>query len=212
MSRLVKIVDNKYVQIEEYRNPNICFNTSEYDDFEDYCTLRETFDPFEMFYENQELKKQLHEASLNIQEMTERDIYCPSSCDKLEELLKENQKLKKQLKPNYYVSGLEGTLKEYQQEMNNIANENSKLKKQIEEYQKELEKADSITQSCIFDGKEESKILYRKCLNVLDKMNKQQKEFVKYLESMLDDENDIFSVVRVKDVLQKYKEMLGDDK
>ena len=59
MSRLVKIVDNKYVQIEEYRNPNICFNKSEYDDFEDYCTLRETIDPFEMFYENQELKKQL---------------------------------------------------------------------------------------------------------------------------------------------------------
>lgn len=59
MSRLVKIVDNKYVQIEEYKNPNICFNTNEYEDIEDYCTLRETFDPFEMFYENQELKKQL---------------------------------------------------------------------------------------------------------------------------------------------------------
>ena len=62
MSRLVKIVDNKYVQIEEYINPNICFNTSEYDDFEDYCTLRETFDPFEMFYENQELKKKYENA------------------------------------------------------------------------------------------------------------------------------------------------------
>ena len=59
MSRLVKIVDSKYVQIEEYRNPNICFNTNEYDDFENYCTLREIFDPFEMFYENQELKKQI---------------------------------------------------------------------------------------------------------------------------------------------------------
>lgn len=62
MSRLVKIVDNKYVQIEEYKNPNICFNTNEYEDIEDYCTLRETFDPFEMFYENQELKKQLEET------------------------------------------------------------------------------------------------------------------------------------------------------
>lgn len=82
MTRLVKIIDNKYVQIEEYRNPNICFNTNEYSDFEDYCTLRETFNPFEMFYENQELKKQL--------------------------------------KPNYYVKGLEGTLKEYQQEMNKV--------------------------------------------------------------------------------------------
>ena len=64
MTRLVKIIDNKYVQIEEYRNPNICFNTNEYSDFEDYCTLRETFDPFEMFYENQELKKQLEEYQL----------------------------------------------------------------------------------------------------------------------------------------------------
>lgn len=61
MSRLVKIVNNKYVQIEEYKNPNICFNTNEYDNFEDYCTLRETFDPFEIFYENQELKKQVEE-------------------------------------------------------------------------------------------------------------------------------------------------------
>lgn len=65
MSRLVKIVDNKYVQIEEYRNPNICFNTNEYDDFENYCTLRETFEPFELFYENQRLKKQLEESKDN---------------------------------------------------------------------------------------------------------------------------------------------------
>lgn len=37
----------------------------------------------------------------------------------------------------------------------------------------------------------------------------QQKEFVRYLEDMLDDENDIFSVVRVKDALQKYREIIG---
>lgn len=65
MSRLVKIINNKYVKIEEYRNPNICFNTNEYNDFEDYCTLRETFDPFEIFYENQELKKQVEENKDN---------------------------------------------------------------------------------------------------------------------------------------------------
>lgn len=47
--------------------------------------------------ENQELKKQLDKASLTIQEMTERDIYCPNSCDKLEELSKENQELKEKL-------------------------------------------------------------------------------------------------------------------
>lgn len=62
MSRLVKIVDNKYVQIEEHRKPNISFNTNEYDDFENYCTLRETFDPFEMFYENQKYKEVINKA------------------------------------------------------------------------------------------------------------------------------------------------------
>lgn len=40
--------------------------------------------------EHEILKKQLHEASLTIQEMTEQDIECPSNCDKL-------RKLKKQL-------------------------------------------------------------------------------------------------------------------
>lgn len=37
----------------------------------------------------------------------------------------------------------------------------------------------------------------------------QQKEFISYLEDMLDDENDIFSVVRVKDILKKYNEIIG---
>ena len=62
-------------------------------------------------------------------------------------LKKENQELKLQLK---------GTTHCFDEE------EHEKLKKQVEEYQQELEKADSITQSCIFNGKEESKISYRK--------------------------------------------------
>lgn len=44
---------------------------------------------------------------------------------------------------------------------------------------------------------------------VLTKIETQQKEFINYLKNMLDDENDIFSVVRVKDVLQKYKSIIG---
>ena len=42
------------------------------------------------------------------------------------------------------------------------------------------------------------------------KYKNQQKEFISYLENMLDNENDIFSVVRVKDVLSKYKEIIGE--
>ena len=43
---------------------------------------------------------------------------------------------------------------------------------------------------------------------LLNKFKIQQKEFIKYLENMLDDENDIFSVVRVKYILQKYKKII----
>ena len=42
-------------------------------------------------------------------------------------------------------------------------------------------------------------------------MKNQQKEFISYLENMLDNENDIFSVVRVKDVLSKYKKIIRSD-
>ena len=44
------------------------------------------------------------------------------------------------------------------------------------------------------------------------KIKEQQKEFINYLKSMLNDDNDIFSVARVKDVLEKYKEIVGSDK
>ena len=39
------------------------------------------------------LQEQLHQASLDIQELTERDIECPSWCDKLTNLQQENQEL-----------------------------------------------------------------------------------------------------------------------
>lgn len=118
-----------------------------------------------------------------------------------------------------------------------IQKENQELKKQLEEYQQELEKADSITQSCIFNGKEESKISYRKCLNILDKKETQQKVFIKYLEDEIkqntpslrwkhynedgfndyDVENPSCIEVRpndkiFKEILKKYKEIIGDDK
>ena len=44
--------------------------------------------------ENQELKRQLHDASIQIQELIEKDIWCPSNCEKLEKLQRENKKQK----------------------------------------------------------------------------------------------------------------------
>ncbi len=38
----------------------------------------------------QELERQLLDASIQIQELTEQDIWCPSNCEKLEKLQQEN--------------------------------------------------------------------------------------------------------------------------
>lgn len=46
--------------------------------------------------------------------------------------------------------------------------------------------------------------------NKLQVIEIKQKEFIRYLSDMLDDENDIFSVVRVKDILKRYKEIIGE--
>lgn len=70
-----------------------------------------------------------------------------------------------------------------------LIKENQELKKQLENYKK---------------------LGFKYLQDKNNNLETQQKEFIKYLEDMLDDENDIFSVVRVKDVLQKYKEIIGD--
>ena len=93
-----------------------------------------------------------------------------------------------------------------------LLKENKELKKQVEEYQQELEKADSITQSCIFNGKKESEISYRKCLNILDKKETQQKEFIEYLKHQVklqEELNDIHLATGFEEILQKYKEIIG---
>ena len=116
-----------------------------------------------------------------------------------------------------------------------LVKENQELKKQVEEYENELEKADSITQSCIFNGKKESEISFRKCLNMLEKHKNQQKEFISYLENEIysiepkgtginynceyDSEEDYISAMKeqsklntLKEILSKFKEIIGDDK
>lgn len=64
----------------------------------------------------------------------------------------------------------------------------------------------------LLEENEKLKKQLKKRKELLNKFKIQQKEFIKYLKKMLDDENDIFSVVRVEDVLQKYKEIIGSDK
>lgn len=93
--------------------------------------------------------------------------------------------------------------------------------KEIEEYQLELEKADSITQSCIFQGKQESEISFRNCLNkmtkykiVLDKI----KEYCNHKLEMLElQKRNIMQILTpengylktdIEIEMQKYKDIL----
>lgn len=81
-----------------------------------------------------------------------------------------------------------------------LLKENQELKKQLENcYCNRTDCSGRIKDSKVYDS-------------LVQKVETQQKEFINYLENMLDDENDIFSVVRVKDALQKYREIIGDDK
>ena len=51
---------------------------------------------------------------------------------------------------------------------------------------------------------------YQDLLKENQELKEQQKEFIADLKSMLKNEKDNFSVARVKDVLEKYKEIVGD--
>lgn len=100
----------------------------------------------------------------------------------------------------YYIQGSDHYLipkdvfKELFYEMVSWRDESEKLKKQLEERTKMYQNAYKYGQ---------------RMEDVTVTLKAEQKEIIKYLEDMLDDENDIFSVVRVKDVLQKYKEIVG---
>lgn len=83
-----------------------------------------------------------------------------------------------------------------------LQQENQSLKKQLEEYKKELEKADSITQSCIFNGKKDSEISYRKCLNMLENLKEENKQLKKQLEE-LKSTNKVLSEELTKDKILK---------
>ncbi|MDD7757783.1 MAG: hypothetical protein PUJ51_25335 [Clostridiales bacterium] len=102
----------------------------------------------------------------------------------------------------YYIQGSDHYLIpkdvfiELFEEMENWREEAKELKEQLEENKDKINWYENFEINKTID-------------KLRIKHNNQQKYFINYLENMLDDENDIFSVVRVKDVLQKYKETIG---
>lgn len=99
-------------------------------------------------------KKRVEELELNSRKLFDAIM---KIADERDRLLEENQ----QLKADY------GNKAQVERDL--LLEENRQLKEEIKKYQEELSKADSITQSCIFNGAKESAISYRECLNELDK-------------------------------------------
>lgn len=128
----------------------------------------------------------------------------------IKELKAEKQELKK--KYENAVADYETAMFEKEQ-LNSLVNscqeEIRQLKKQFEELKQ--------TNKVLSEELTKDKILKQDCLTTccgipigdIPKLINQQKEFIQYLENMLDNENDIFSVVRVKDILSKYEEIIG---
>lgn len=90
-----------------------------------------------------------------------------------------------------------------------LIKENQELKEQLKEYQKDIKDLDNQNKRAF----ENMQLNQLKVCNMI----KQQKEFIKYLEDYLNlfDEKDIYeegSYDTIKEILQKYKEIIGDDK
>lgn len=136
-----------------------------------------------LLQENQELKEKLDKYE-NPKDMTLFAMWCT------EKVKDENQELKLELS-GYRQAILNN------KEMLGLKEQNEKLKKQLENcYCNRTDCSGRIKDSKVYDS-------------LVQKVETQQKEFIEWLEDMLDDENDIFSVVRIKDALQKYREIIG---
>ena len=64
------------------------------------------------------------------------------------------------------------------------------LEQENKQLREELQKADSITQSCIFEGKEESTVNFRECLNTLALYKEVIEEVREYIDNNTEFEHD----------------------
>jgi hypothetical protein len=109
-------------------------------------------------------------------------------------------------------------VKDLLEEVKDLIKENKVLTRQLEyirsgEYLNQLKFERNMLEDIVDNGevsKEDKEFI--DCTHRNTELLEQQQEFIDYLEDMLDDDNDIFSVIRVKDVLNKYLETIGGNK
>lgn len=86
-------------------------------------------------------------------------------------LKKENQELKKQLKPDYYTKGLEGTLIEYQQEMNKVVTQQQEFINYLEDEIKSSSALDTINKQTAMYIYSTTLKKYKEIIGVSDENN-----------------------------------------
>ncbi len=80
---------------------------------------------------------------------------------------KEYRLKRKSLRKDYIIQDKNFTIKTLYYRNETKRNKIEQLQQENKQLKEELQKADSITQSCILEGKEESTINFRQCLNKL---------------------------------------------
>lgn len=146
--------------------------------------------------EIRQLKKQLHEASLTIQEMIEQDIECPSNCEKLRRLTKQLEEWKHHLKCSKEMLNIQGQKGNYD----------------YDEYMLGLYNGMEYI-IALFETREPNYISGKDVEFTNNKT--QQKDFIEWLEdgikssSALDTINKQTAMYIYSTTLRKYKETIG---
>ncbi len=157
--------------------------------------------------ENQELKQQLHESSLEIQHLIEQDIECPSNCSKLKEL---NKSLKASRRVAKYHLNRELDLKEANKSISKgLQKVSFKRNKWKKRYYTERGKNQELQEQ----------------LSNSHQINAQQKEFMAWLEKEIKEADKTIEMLcytnscripyvqskkwLLKEILKKYKEIIG---
>ena len=113
---------------------------------------------------------------------------------------------------NELIDGFEivGSLTEYGRK--NIKYHFQRLQQENQQLKEELQKSDSITQSCIFQGKKESTINFRKCLKQLDLYKSVMDEVKEYIKLISSDYHTLYNqdielvIKHLLEILNKVKE------
>lgn len=181
-----------------------------------YCKGYRCLDLDDLLKENQELKKQLHEASLTIQEMTEQDFECPSNCEKLRRLEKQLEKRKyyKFYKYENNPNGSDYCFCERPCDSNMSLNcflENGEICGFMSESL--VDNHDNIEEISLNEFAHD---FIKPLINANFQNKNQQKKFIKWLEAMnkmyQNEYKDINAAEHYNCVLKKYQEIIGDDK